>query len=92
MRNPVPLASDVEATGGDTMRRNLEALTAFTRPLNFLGLPGLVTPSGLDGNGVPLSIQLIAAPRREALLLRLGDAFEREAGFNRIRPRLLEHA
>lgn len=90
MRNPVPLASEVEATAGDTMRRNLEALTAFTRPLNFLGLPGLVTPSGLDGNGIPLSIQLIAAPRREALLLRLGDAFEREAGFNRIRPQMLD--
>lgn len=90
MRNPVPLASEVEATGGDTMRRNLEALTAFTRPLNLLGLPGLVTPSGIDGNGVPLSIQLIAAPRSEARLLRLGDAFEREAGINRLRPRMLD--
>lgn len=89
MRQPVPLASEVEATGGDSMRRNLEALTAFSRPLNFLGLPGLVTPSGLDSNGVPLSVQLIALPRRESLLLQLGCAFEREAGFNRVRPAML---
>lgn len=86
MRWPVPLAARVEAALGDTMRRNLEALTAFTRPLNFLGLPGLVTPSGQDSGGVPLAVQLIAAPRQEQLLLRLGHRFEMEAGFNRLRP------
>lgn len=86
MRRPVPLTVEVEASSGDAMRRNLAAITAFTRPLNFLGLPGLVTPSGLDCTGVPMAIQLIAAPRQEPLLLRLGHGFEAETGFNRLRP------
>jgi aspartyl-tRNA(Asn)/glutamyl-tRNA(Gln) amidotransferase subunit A len=72
------------------MRRNLEAITAFTRPLNFLGLPGLVTPCGLDEAGVPMAIQMIGAPRQEALLLRAGHAFESAAGFNRMRPSFLQ--
>lgn len=88
-RKPTPRAVEVEAAAGDEMRLNLEALTAFTRPLNFLGLPGLVTPSGLDSRGAPMSIQLIARPGREATLLQLGDAFEREAEFNRQRPSTL---
>lgn len=89
MRIAPPLATDVASTGGPDMRRNLEAITAFTRPLNFLGLPALVTPSGLASSGAPLSIQLIGRPRSEALLLRLGHAFERETGLNKIRPALL---
>lgn len=89
MPRPVPLAAEVEAGSGDAMRHNLAAITAFTRPLNFLGLPGLVTPSGLDRGGVPLAIQLIAAPRQERLLLQLGHRFECETGFNRLRPDFL---
>lgn len=84
-----PLATEVEAAAGDAMRRNLAALTAFTRPLNFLGLPGLTTPSGIASTGAPLSIQLIGRPRREADLLRLGDVFERETGFARRVPDFL---
>lgn len=86
-----PLATEVEAAAGDAMRRNLEALTAFSRPLNFLGLPGLTTPSGFASSGAPLSVQLIGRPRQEADLLRLGEAFERETGFVRQRPAFLGH-
>ncbi|MEZ5883482.1 MAG: amidase [Paracoccaceae bacterium] len=90
LRIPAPRAVDVEEANGDAMRRNLEAITAFTRPLNFLGLPGLVTPCGLDEAGVPMAIQMIGAPRQEALLLRAGHAFESAAGFNRMRPSFLQ--
>lgn len=89
MRIAPPLARDVAATGGTAMRRNLEAITAFTRPLNFLGLPGLVTPSGQASSGAPLSIQLIGRPRAEPLLLQLGNLFEQATGFNRMKPSLM---
>ena len=39
--------------------------------------------------GVPMAVQLIAAPRQEPLLLRLGHGFETETGFNRLRPETL---
>lgn len=92
LRIAPPLASEVEASGGEEMRRNLEAITAFTRPLNFLGLPGLVTPSGLAASGAPLAIQLIGRPRREDVLLRLGHAFEKAGRFNTLRPPFLDEA
>ena len=89
LRIPPPLAEDVAAIGGAVMRSNLETLTALTRPLNFLGLPGLVTPSGLDSSGAPLSIQLIGRPHSEPLLLQLGHRFEQATGFNKLKPQFL---
>ena len=88
MRITPPLAVDVAATGGEAMRRNLEGITAFTRPLNFLGLPGLVTPAGLASSGTPLSIQIIGRPFAEPLLLQLGHLFEEHCKHNRLRPKI----
>lgn len=59
-----------------------------TRPFNFLGLPVVVVPIGLDQNGLPLSIQLVGRPFSEALLLRAARAFERHYAFWDQRPEL----
>jgi aspartyl-tRNA(Asn)/glutamyl-tRNA(Gln) amidotransferase subunit A len=50
----------------------------FTTPANLAGLPGIALPSGLDPRGMPLSLQLVARPFDEALLLRIARAFERD--------------
>jgi AtzE family amidohydrolase len=42
-------------------------LGRFTQPISFIGLPALVVPVG--GAGLPIGVQLIAAPQREADLL-----------------------
>jgi aspartyl-tRNA(Asn)/glutamyl-tRNA(Gln) amidotransferase subunit A len=52
-----------------------------TRPFNFLGLPVVVIPIGLDRHGLPLSVQLVGKPFSEALLLRVARAFERHYAF-----------
>jgi aspartyl-tRNA(Asn)/glutamyl-tRNA(Gln) amidotransferase subunit A len=59
----------------------------FTVPASLAGLPSVALPSGLDANGLPLSIQLVGRPFGEAALLRAARAFERAAGFA-ARPRL----
>ena len=51
-------------------------LTRFTAPFNLTGLPALSLPCG-SSNHLPIGLQLIAAPWREAALLRAGRAFER---------------
>ena len=52
-----------------------------TRPVNFLGLPAIVLPIGLDRNGLPVSMQIVGKPYSEHLLLRLARHFERDLGF-----------
>jgi Asp-tRNA(Asn)/Glu-tRNA(Gln) amidotransferase A subunit family amidase len=42
----------------------------FCAPASFAGLPAISLPSGLDAGGMPLAVQLIAAPLAEATLLR----------------------
>ena len=52
----------------------------FTVTVNMAGLPGLVVPAGLSGNGLPLGLQLIGRPFDEETLFALGEAIEESAG------------
>lgn len=56
------------------------AANALALPFNCLGWPALTQPAGLDGDGLPLSVQLAAAPWREATLLRAAYAVEQALG------------
>ncbi|MDV2985244.1 UNVERIFIED_CONTAM: AtzE family amidohydrolase [Methylobacteriaceae bacterium AG10] len=49
----------------------------FTQPVSFIGLPVVAVPVWLDG-GLPLGVQVIAAPWNEALCLRVARHLERE--------------
>jgi aspartyl-tRNA(Asn)/glutamyl-tRNA(Gln) amidotransferase subunit A len=53
----------------------------FTVTVNLAGLPGLAVPTGLDGAGLPLGLQLIGKPWEEGELLNIGYALEQAAGF-----------
>lgn len=48
----------------------------FTQPISFIGLPVVAVPVWIDG-GLPLGVQVIAAPWREDLALRVARALER---------------
>ena len=58
-----------------------------TRPVNFMGLPAVCIPIGLDKNGLPMSIQLIGKPYSESVLLKLAHHLEREYDFWSQRPK-----
>ncbi|KQT61043.1 amidase [Methylobacterium sp. Leaf456] len=62
----------------------------FTQPISFVGLPVAAVPVRLDG-GLPLGVQVIAAPWREDLALRVAHHLERE-GFSRAPVAALEQA
>lgn len=51
-------------------------LTRFTAPFNLTGLPALSLPCGFTSSGLPLGLQLVAAPWMEARLLRAAQAYE----------------
>jgi aspartyl-tRNA(Asn)/glutamyl-tRNA(Gln) amidotransferase subunit A len=52
----------------------------FTVTVNLAGLPGLSVPAGLNGEGLPLGLQLIGKAFDEATLFRAGEVLERAAG------------
>ena len=54
----------------------------FTVPASLAGLPAISVPAGLDGDGLPLGLHLIAKPFDEATLFRAAFALEDAAGFD----------
>jgi aspartyl-tRNA(Asn)/glutamyl-tRNA(Gln) amidotransferase subunit A len=66
----------------------IQRLTRFTRPINYLGLPSLAIPVGFTHSGLPVGMQLIGRSFDEAMLLRIGAAFQRATDFHDRRPEL----
>ncbi|MDJ0799548.1 MAG: AtzE family amidohydrolase [Calothrix sp. MO_167.B12] len=56
-------------------------LGLFTQPLSFIGLPVLSVPVW-GANGLPLGVQLIAAPYHESLILRVAQVLENTKFFH----------
>ena len=53
----------------------------FTVTANLAGLPGIAVPAAVDGQGLPLGLQVIGKALDEAACFRVGGALERAAGF-----------
>lgn len=67
----------------------VDARTAFSRHLrsiNFLGLPALALPCGLDDARLPVAVQLVGAGFSDEWLLRTGILVEQVLGFNEKPP------
>ncbi len=62
------------------------ARVPFQAMFNVTGQPAAVVPWGLDGNGVPTSIQLVGRPYDEATLLALGAQLEQARPWAQRRP------
>ncbi len=53
----------------------------FTVPSSLAGLPAMSVPGGLDGQGLPLGLQIIGRALDEQGVLNAGLAIEQRAGF-----------
>jgi AtzE family amidohydrolase len=75
-----PIGAETMVLNGETLpvRPNIGLLT---QPISFIGLPVAVAPLWTPG-GMPIGVQLIAAPWREDLCLRAAFALE-QAGLAR---------
>ena len=60
----------------------IQRLTRFTRPINYLGLPSLSIPTGFTKDGLPVGMQLVGRSFDEAMILRIGAAFQRATDFH----------
>lgn len=53
----------------------------FTVPASLAGLPAMAVPAGLDGQGLPLGLQVIGRPFDEETVFAVAGAIEQAAGF-----------
>ena len=64
----------------------------LTVPANHAGVPGISLPAGLDGEGMPIGVQLLAPDFMEETLFQTGIAFEQataDAEWRKIKPQVL---
>ncbi len=60
--------------------------TPFTYPFNLTGNPALTVPVALDGDGMPLSLQIVGRPGADRHVLRLGRVLEQQLSFSNMLP------
>ncbi len=57
-------------------------------PFNLSNHPALALPIGFDGDGMPLSMQIVGRHFDEAMIFRVADAYERATGWHQSHPSL----
>jgi len=77
---PVPDWQSVHVGHSRFVPRELLALHRCMGFINYLGLPSVVLPIGSDERGLPVSVQLVARPFQEHMLLALAEQMQLEAG------------
>ena len=85
-------AFELGAVYGDSVL--MQYADQLTVPANHAGVPGISLPAGLDSQGLPLSIQLLGRDFSEAILLRIGRAYEQattQDDWRNVRPAVLRH-
>lgn len=74
---PVPRRDETDVGAGTALWEILAKLVHCTAPFNYLGLPAIAVPAGLDARGLPLSAQYVARPFGEATLLQVAAVQQR---------------
>jgi len=63
-------------------------LASFSRAVNYLKACAVSLPAGLSGEGLPIGMQFVGTPFADAVLVRLGRAFQHATDWHRQRPDL----
>jgi aspartyl-tRNA(Asn)/glutamyl-tRNA(Gln) amidotransferase subunit A len=87
---PMPAVTIAESDVGNSPDAEavIQRITRFTRPINYLGLPSLSLPCGFTKSGLPVGMQIVGRSFDEAMLVRIGAAFQRATDFHQKVPKL----
>src|SRR5258708_3150892 len=87
---PMPAPTIAESDVGNSIDAEavIQRITKFTRPINYLCLPSLSIPTGFTKAGLPVGMQLVGRAFDEAMLVRIGAAFQRATDFHARVPKL----
>lgn len=83
----VPLGMEVVTIDGqqETLR---DVLTPNTNSFNLVGVPALSLPCGFTASGLPIGLQVVGRRWDEAMICRIGAAYERATRWHTHRPPL----
>lgn len=84
---PIIGTAEIELEPG-VVKPTLEAIMRFTGIASVTGLPALSIPSGFDGQGLPIGLQLLGRPFDEGTLFRVGHAFQKATDHHLRQPHL----
>lgn len=76
-----PFDEDTAETWGALVRNDVH-----TQPFNFSGSPTLSVPCGFSADGLPLSVQFVGRRLSEAMLCRIGHAYEQATPWHSRHP------
>ena len=82
MREPAALISE---TVNETHRRP----PSNTSPFNHFGTPALTLPCGFSKQGMPIGLQIVAAPYREVMVLQFAYAYQQATEWHKQVPTIL---
>jgi aspartyl-tRNA(Asn)/glutamyl-tRNA(Gln) amidotransferase subunit A len=85
---PTLEATDIDHGPPGTEHKFL-AVSANTRPYNYLGLPVISVNCGFDPHGLPIGLQIAGRPFAEARVLKIAEAYQRDTDFHTRRPPVL---
>lgn len=87
---PPPRLGDLTGTPENPLAGGLRGgmIAAFTPVFNTTGQPAISLPLHWNDAGLPIGVQLIAAPGREDLLIRIGSQIEHATPWTDRRPSL----
>jgi aspartyl-tRNA(Asn)/glutamyl-tRNA(Gln) amidotransferase subunit A len=85
---PAPTIAESDVGNSNDAEAVIQRVTRFTRPINYLGLPSLSIPTGFTKTGLPVGMQIVGRSFDEAMLIRIGSAFQRATDFHQRVPEL----
>jgi aspartyl-tRNA(Asn)/glutamyl-tRNA(Gln) amidotransferase subunit A len=87
---PMPAVTIAESDVGNSHDAEavIQRITRFTRPINYLGLPSLSIPAGFTKSGLPVGMQIVGRSFDEAMLVRIGAAFQRATDHHQKVPKI----
>jgi aspartyl-tRNA(Asn)/glutamyl-tRNA(Gln) amidotransferase subunit A len=84
---PPPLIADLREHP-ENLRPQELLMLRNTRPFNVWGIPTISIPCGFTKDGLPIGLQLAAAPWRGIVLLQAAQAYEQATEWYKKRPEL----
>jgi aspartyl-tRNA(Asn)/glutamyl-tRNA(Gln) amidotransferase subunit A len=85
---PAPALETAKSGSVDDVVARMGRFSRLTRPFNTLGLPALAVPCGFSGDGRPLALQIVGRAFDEAMILRLGHAYQTATSWHHEGPQL----